>query len=104
MTKKEPKVLLMIGGIVRIIECDRLNVEVQRLETYYNPRAKENVEGWRFKGYSDDVISALGLVQRKRLLIEQDALNGMTDVLQTVRESDMKLGRAIAELKEAAEK
>lgn len=101
-TKKESEVLLMIGETVRIIECDRLNVEVQRLETYYNPRVKENVEGWRFQGYSDSVISALGLIQRKRLLVEQKALNDLTDVLQAVRESDMKTGRAIAELKEVA--
>lgn len=70
MTKK---ILLEIGN-VRIKESDRLNVEVERLETRYNKTKGEDVTSWRFKGYSRDVVSALVLICRRRLLIDENAI------------------------------
>lgn len=61
MTKKT---LLKIEN-VRVIEHDDMNLAVERYETYYNPKAKKEVSGWRFKGYTASILKALQLIHTK---------------------------------------
>ena len=92
---KEKKVLLTIGN-ARIKEYDNLNHQVEAYETYYNPKAKEETSGWRFKGYCHSILGGLQLIQRKELLIDKNAVSDLKSYLNAVQESNEQLKEAVA--------
>ena len=90
----EKKVLLEIDN-VRIKEYDRLNVQIEAYETYYNPIEKKDTQGWKFKGYSATVLSALLQIQRKEYLIDENAIQDLKTYVEAVKASNLKLRKAI---------
>lgn len=84
---------------VRIKEYDKLNVTIERLETYYSPIDKKDITDWRFKGYSDGVLGALKFIQRKGLLVNQKAISDLKSHLNEVHRSNALLTESIEGVK-----
>ncbi|WP_077622029.1 hypothetical protein [Sediminibacillus massiliensis] len=94
---KEKRVLLTVGNC-RVREYDSLNVQIERYETYYNPKTKEQTQGWKFKGYSATILRALLTIQRDNLLINQNAVSDLETYLNEVHKSNEQLKEAIEEV------
>ncbi|RPJ97270.1 hypothetical protein CW357_00975 [Rummeliibacillus sp. TYF005] len=96
MTKE--KAILIDLGKVRIKEYDNLNVTVERLETVYNPVAKEYSTNWRFKGYSKSILSALEFIHTNELLIDKNEIRSIESYLKKVHESNAIVLNALKEV------
>lgn len=96
--KKEKRILVQIGN-VRIREENELNKVIEREETYYLPRDKKEVTGWRFRGYAGSVLEALRLIHAKGLLINENDVSDLKSHLEQVEKSN----GLILEALEAAE-
>lgn len=92
MTKKkarkkptEKEIILQVSDTVRIIQSDRINVEVQRLETNYLPRKKEEVSNYQFKGFYSTVVAALKGIQHKELLVDYSDIKTLSQYLAEIK-------------------
>lgn len=83
---------------VRIRRWDDSNVFIEREETYWNPKDKTDITGYRFKGYYSTVLSALESIHIKGLLIEENSVRELNDILKQVRISERKVIEAINRL------
>lgn len=93
---KIKKTLLKIEN-VRVIEHDDMNLAIERYETYYNPKAKKEVSGWRFKGYTQTLLGSIQAIHNKELLIDRKAVSSLETYLKEVKRTT----KTLAEIKEA---
>jgi len=92
---KKGDVLLSVSNDVRVVYYDELNVVVERLETYYSPKEKKDVEGWKFKGYKDTILKALKFISDKELLVEVNDAQRLDEYIHEVETSNTVLLKAI---------
>lgn len=91
---KEKRILIDLGT-VRVKESDKLNVEIECLETNYNPREKKRTSNWKFRGFSGSILDALKTIVTKELLIDQNSVDGLKTYLKAIEESNEKVLQAI---------
>lgn len=85
--KKEKRILVQIGN-VRIREENELNVVIEREETYFIPKDKQKVTGWKFRGYAGSILEALRLIHAKGLLINQNAVSDLKSHLEQIEKAN----------------
>lgn len=86
----EKREILAVGN-VRIREYDSMNVQVERYEDVFIPTEKKTVKKWKFKGYARNLISALLIIQRNELLIDQKSIRDLESHLEQVEKSNAAL-------------
>lgn len=80
---------------VRIRRWDDQNLFVEREETYWNPKEKQQTTGYRFKGYYYTVSACLREIARKELLIDENNSHDLKSVLNQIEISNQKIVDAI---------
>lgn len=98
---KEKEVLIQVDERVRIVRSDSQNVEVQRLESNYNPKRKKHVSTYQFKGFHSTIESALRGIVRKELLIDDSKVSELEDYLKAIRLEKELIEQSIQSLKGA---
>lgn len=76
---------------VRVIKFNELNYAVERFENVYIPTKKQSEMRWVFHGYTNTVLSALKLISRNELLVDETDISNMEDYLKQVLESNNKI-------------
>ena len=94
----EKKTIIEIEN-VRIKEYNEMNVMIERKETYFNPLEKKEVSGWKFRGYSTDILAALKSIHNKGLLINTNAITDLENHLKEVDKANKVILDALERMK-----
>lgn len=80
---------------VRIGKFDERNYFVEREETYFSPKDNSDVTQYKFKGYYGTLFGALRSVHTKGLLINEESVQGLTQLLEQVEASERNIIKEI---------
>lgn len=86
---KKPVVLTLDD--VRVIRFNEYNLSVERYEDVYIPTKKQTEKRWVFYGYSNTILSALQMISRKELLINETQITNLNDYVKQVEKSNTRL-------------
>ncbi len=95
------KPVIMEIDNVRIRKWDDSNYFIERLETYWNPKEKQEITDYKFKGFYSTLTACFKAMNAKCLLINEKAVSDLKSHLNEVERSNQKLFMALAEIKEA---
>lgn len=91
MVQLSSKPVILEIDSVRVIRFNNINLAVERLEDVYIRIKKVTEKRWVFHGYSDTILSALRLISRKELLIDETSISGINDYVKRIEESNARL-------------
>lgn len=97
-TKEKKKEVLLEEGRIRIVRLDRFSCSLEIYERYYNPKKKEYLEGWRFKGYVGTVLGGLQLVVKNELLTGTKEGKTISEAVKSIESSNSKVMKLIESL------
>lgn len=74
--------MILINDSVRITRLDKLNLQVEVLETVVNPETKQKRQEWKGRGYYGTLRSALvGVLNHFAMKLVDEEIKGVREII-----------------------
>lgn len=74
--------MIQINDSVRITRLDKLNLQVETLETVVNPETKQERQEWKWQGYYGTLRSAfVGVLNHATMKLVDEDIKGVREII-----------------------